>query len=74
MNAWIEAVDLANRFDCLNGVASGFLLSGCNREGEAVNNDVLDPHIPIGHEGVDQPGRDPNLVFFSSCLTLLING
>ena len=74
MDSWVEPVYLANCLDGLNRVLSGFFLASGNREGEAVHDDVLNPHFPIADQGVNQPGGNPDLVFASSRLTLLIDG
>jgi hypothetical protein len=54
VDAGVPGVDLADGFDRLDGVAAGLLLAGGDREGQCVDDDVLDPHPPLGKERVDQ--------------------
>ena len=47
----VAPLDLADRLDRLQAVAAGLLLAGGDREGQAVDEDVLDVHPPVAGEG-----------------------
>ena len=49
------ALELADRLDRLQAVAAGLLLAGGDREGQAVDDDVLDPHAPVAGQVLDEP-------------------
>ncbi len=55
MDARVTAVHLSDRFDGFDSVSTSLLLTGGNWEGETVNDDVFDPHVPITNQGVNQP-------------------
>ena len=74
VNAGVEAVDLPNRFDGFDGVAAGLFLTGRNREGEAVDNDVVSSKPPYIHQSVDQPACDSHLVGGCPSLALFVDG
>ncbi len=67
-------LDLADRLDRLQGVAPGLLLAGGDREGQAVDQDVLDPHPPAAGQVGDQPLGDAHLPVGGPCLPLLVDG
>ena len=68
------ALEFANGVHGLDRVATGFFLSGGNREGQGVDHDVLDAHSPVGGEVLDQPIGNTDLPFGRARLTLLIDG
>ena len=74
MDARILGVDLSDRLDRLDRVASGLLLPRRDGEGQSIHDDVVDPHAPLAHEGVDEPGRDAHLVLGRAGLALLVDG
>ena len=54
MNSGVEPVDFADSLNGLDRVTSGFFLAGSDWEGEAVHDDVTDPHAPVLDQGVDE--------------------
>ncbi len=54
MDAGIKLIDFANSLDGLDGITPSLLLTGCNREGEAVNDDVVNSHVPVLDQGINQ--------------------
>ena len=73
MDAGILRVEPADRVDRLDRVATRLLLTCRDREGEAVDDDVLDLHPPLVDEGVDQARCDAHLVVAGARLTLLVD-
>ena len=69
----VAALELADRLDRLDGVAPRLLLTGRDREGEAVDEDVAGPHSPAAGEVGDQPLGDPHLPLGRSGLPLLVD-
>ena len=55
MDAWVEPVYFANCFDGFNGIATGLFLAGGDWEGEAVDDDVFNPEVPIANQSVNKP-------------------
>ena len=73
VDAGVLRGDLADRVDRLDRVAPRLLLPGRDREGEAVDDDVVDLHAPFADEGVDQPRGDAHLVVAGARLALLVD-
>ena len=69
----VAALDLADRLDGRQPVAARLLLAGGDREGQAVDEDVVDPHAPAAGERLDQPDGDVDLVLDRAGLALLVD-
>ena len=69
----VAALDLADRLDGRQPVAARLLLAGRDREGQAVDEDVVDPHAPAAGERLDQPDGDVDLVLDRAGLALLVD-
>ena len=74
MDAGVFGVDLANCFDGLDGIATGFFLAGGNREGERIHDDVIDAHFPVVDQSIHQTTGNTNLVRSGASLALFIDG
>ncbi len=70
----VALLDRADRLDGLQGVPPRLLLAGRDREGQAVHDDVADPHAPVTGEVLDQPGGHGQLPVRGPCLALLVDG
>ena len=73
VDAGVFRRDLPDRLDGLDRVAAGLLLAGRDREGERVDDDVLDAHPPLVHQGLDEARRDAHLVLGGARLALLVD-
>ena len=73
LHGGMELLDLADRLDGLEPVAPRLLLAGGDREGQRVDDDVLDLHAPVGGEVLDQPGGDAHLPLGRSRLAFLVD-
>ena len=69
-----EPLDFANGLDRLDAVPAGFLLSGGNREGQAVENDVALAQPEVLCDVGDRPVRDAYLPLRRPRLALLVDG
>ena len=73
LHAGVPALELADRLDRLQRVPADLLLPGGDREGEGVDDDVLDVHAVVRREVADQPVRDPDLPVGGARLALLVD-
>ena len=69
-----EPLHFANGLDRLDAVPAGFLLSGGNREGQAVENDVALAQSEVLRDVGDRPLRDAYLPIRRPRLAFLVNG
>src|SRR5215207_10124743 len=69
-----KPLDLADGFDGLDAVPSGFLLSGGDREGEAVDDDVALAQSPLRSNVGDRTPGDAYLPLRGTRLAFLIDG
>ena len=69
----VPALELADRLDRLQRVAADLLLPGGDREGEGVDDDVLDVHAVVRGQVADEPVRDPDLPLGGAGLALLVD-
>ena len=67
-------LDLADRLDGLDPVAAGLLLTGGDREGQRVDDDVAGLHAPVDGQVGDQPLGDRDLPVRRTRLALLVDG
>ena len=74
LHSRVQGLELPDRLDGLDAVAPRLFLAGRDREGERVDEDVLNLHAVVGGEVLDEPVGDPNLPFGSARLALLIDG
>ena len=74
VDAGVLRGDLADGLDRLDGVAAGLFLAGGDREGQAVDDDVLDAHPPFAHQGVDEARGDGHLALGGARLAVLVDG
>ena len=54
MNTRVEAIDFSDSLDGLDRVSASFFLTGCDWESQAVDDDVVNPEVPICNESVNQ--------------------
>src|SRR4029077_14934613 len=74
LDVWIAALQLGDRLDRLDPVAPGLLLPGGDGEGEAVDDDCLDPHPPVPSQILDQPLGHGDLPVGGPRLAALVDG
>ena len=74
LHARVAPLELGDRLDRLQAVAAGLLLAGGDREGEGVDEDVLDVHAPVVPQVLDQPAGHPDLPVGRAGLALLVDG
>jgi len=70
----VLTLELTDRRDGLDAVATHLLLTGGDGEGEAVDDDVGFLHPPVLGQVGDQPVSDPHLPLGGASLTFLVDG
>ncbi|CAM5624457.1 hypothetical protein SAURM35S_07320 [Streptomyces aurantiogriseus] len=74
LDVGVAALELADRLDGGDAVLAGLLLTGADREGQGVDEDVLLADAPVAGQVVDQPFGDLDLLLRSAGLALLVDG
>ena len=69
----VALLELLDRVDRLDAVPADLLLTGGDREGQAVDDDVLDPHAPVLGEVLDEAERHAGLPLRGAGLPLLVD-
>ena len=69
----IPGLEFADRLDRLDPVATGLLLTGGDREGQGVHQDVAGRHPPVTRQIVDESGTHANLPVPGAGLALLVD-
>ena len=74
LHVWEQAFDLADGLNGLDAVATRFLLSGSNRKGEAVEDNVALAQSVLLGDLFDRTLRDADLPLRGTRLAFLVNG
>ena len=74
MHTRVFGGELTNGLDGLNGVASRLFLPRRDGEREAVHQDVIDAHVPVVHQGVDEARGDTHLSLGGARLAFFVDG
>ena len=74
LNVGIASLELTDGLNGLQTIATRLLLAGADREGQGVDDDVLDVHAPLTGERSDEPRSHGHLVLAGAGLTRLVDG